>query len=129
MPTLFQPNNINPNIMGAPTPIEAKDTGYTITWAELTSIPKTFTCDSASNRTFDFAVPVAGDVGKSFRVVKTGTDAGNITIDAPSTIYIEDSTDGGTVTGEAAARCSITLQLVTATKLAVISATGTWVTA
>lgn len=111
--------------------IETKDAGYTITWAELSTIPKTFVCTTgAGNKTFDFAAPGAGDVGKVFRIVKIdAAGAGTIIVDAPAGVYIDESSDGGTLTSTGSAIETITLMCVSTTQLVTVSSFGTWTAA
>ncbi len=108
---------------------ETKNSGYTITWAELVHEPKTFYCESDSDQTFTFAAPSAADIGKRFTLLKTGTGAGRIIVDAPSTVYIDASSDGGTLTSTGSVREAVTLELVSATQLQTVSFVGTWTAA
>lgn len=108
--------------------LEAKDAGYTITFAELSSIPKVFTCDDASDQTFGFAAPVTADIGKQFWLVKDGTAAGKIILDAPAGVIIDDSNAGGTCYCNGGAIASGLFLVLSATYIQKIAATGTWTT-
>ena len=103
-----------------------KNTGYTITWAELSSVPKVFACESDSDQTFTFVAPTAADVGKQFWVIKTGAGTGSVIIDAPADVSLDAGTANGTCTSNASERSSILMVVVSATQLQTLAATGTW---
>lgn len=102
--------------------IEAKTTGYTVTVAELSAIPKTFTCESTI--TFNLPSVDASNVGLAARFAKMG--AGTVTIDAADSDTIEDSGAGDTIYCADPGYATITLQLMLATEWIITAATGTW---
>lgn len=124
---------VNPSWITTEIGLDIEDkssAGYAITWAELTSVPKTFICDSADPKGFTFAsAPTAADIGKSVRIVKSLAGAGTVTVTAPAATYIDDSSAAGTIACPGSARASITLQVISATQIAIVAAVGTWTTA
>jgi hypothetical protein len=101
--------------------IETKDTGYAITWAELTSQVKTFTTDAATDQAYSFSsVPTSADVGKQFRISNVNATPGKLTLTLPTGVTCDNlSTAGGTVywTGG-----NVTFELMTTTVLQIVSA-------
>jgi len=106
-----------------------KHTGYTIPWTELSSVPKIFLCESASDQTFTFDAPAAMNIGKQFWLVKTGTGAGKIILDCPANVYVDDSSSGGTIASAASARQSALFVVISTTQIQTLSAIGSWTTA
>lgn len=121
---LFWPNSVTVDIkvdivdLGTATPT-------TILFSDMTSIPKTWMANHSSDQTITFDAPVAADIGKRFTVVKNGTGAGKLIVDAPANVYIADSTSGGTCYLAAGARGSITFIVTSATQIDIICANGT----
>lgn len=104
-------------------------TPTTILFSSMTSIPITWMANHSSDQTINFAAPVAADVGKMFRIVKNGTGAGKLILDAPSGVYLNSaafaSTDGGTAYLAASAYGSMTWMVTSATTLQLLHADGT----
>lgn len=105
--------------------ITAKNTGATLTTADF---GKTITVNSGSTQTINLPSVDATNIGGWFTIVKLG--AGQVTIDAPDSDLIADSSAGGTIYNNVAAEtyAVITLQLVSATQWVIVSAHGTWTT-
>jgi hypothetical protein len=103
-------------------------TPTTITFAEMTAVPKTWMANHSSDQTVTFDAPVAADVGKQFRIVKNGTGAGKVIVDAPAGVTIEDSADGGTCYCDASARASMLFLVTSATTIQKLGGTGNWTT-
>jgi hypothetical protein len=104
-------------------------TPSTITFAEMTAVPKTWMANHSSDQTITFAAPVASDVGKRFTIVKNGTGAGKLILDAPSGVYLHmagsSSGDGGTAYLAASAYGSMTWMVTSATTIQLLNADGT----
>jgi len=104
-------------------------TSTTITFAEMTAVPKTWMADHSSDQTITFAAPTAADVGKRFTILKNGTGAGKLIVDAPSGVYLHSaaasSGDGGTAYLAASARGSMTWFVASATEIQLLNADGT----
>jgi len=104
-------------------------TPTTITFAEMTAVPKTWMASHSSDQTITFAAPVASDVGKRFTLVKNGTGAGKLILDAPSGVYLHmagsSSGDGGTAYLAASAYGSMTWMVTSATTIQLLNADGT----
>jgi hypothetical protein len=103
-------------------------TPSTILFSSMTSVPITWMANHSSDQTITFAAPVASDVGKMFRIVKNGTGAGKVIVDAPAGVFIEDSTDGGTCYCDASARASMLFLVTSATTIQKMGGTGNWTT-
>jgi hypothetical protein len=92
-------------------------------------VPKTWMADHSSDQTITFAAPTAADVGKRFTILKNGTGAGKLIVDAPSGVYLHSaaasSGDGGTAYLAASARGSMTWVVVSATEIQLLNADGT----
>jgi hypothetical protein len=103
-------------------------TPTTITFAELSSTPKTWYLDHSSDQTVTFAAPASGDKFKRFTIMKTGTGAGAVIIDCPASVYIyaegQATTSGGTLSLAASKRGCVTLIVTSTTSLQVVSADG-----
>jgi len=104
-------------------------TPSTILFSAMTSIPKTWMANHSSDQTITFAAPVASDVGKRFTIVKNGTGAGKVIVDAPSGVYLHmagsSSGDGGTAYLAASAYGSMTWMVTSATTIQLLNADGT----
>ena len=104
-------------------------TSTTITFAEMSAVPKTWMADHSSDQTITFAAPTAADVGKRFTILKNGTGAGKLIVDAPSGVYLHSaaasSGDGGTAYLAASARGSMTWFVASATEIQLLNADGT----
>lgn len=104
-------------------------TPTTITFAEMTAVPKTWMADHSSDQTITFDAPTAADVGKRFTILKNGTGAGKLIVDAPSGVYLHSaaasSGDGGTAYLAASARGSMTWFVASATEIQLLNADGT----
>jgi hypothetical protein len=105
--------------------VQAADSGITLTSADF---GKTITVNSASAQTVYLPSVTAADIGATVTVVKL--NAGIVTIQAPSGVYISDSGSAGTIynntSGESYA--TITLRLVNDTKWIIIGGDGSWTT-
>jgi hypothetical protein len=103
-------------------------TPSTITFAEMTAIPKTWMANHSSDQTITFAAPVAADVGKRFTIVKNGTGAGKLILDAPADVYLHSasfsSAASGTAYLAASAYGSMTWLVTSATTLQLLTADG-----
>lgn len=108
---------------GGSSPVEAKDTGYSI---QTTDDYKTFTCNSTSAQTFNLPSVASGDIGLEYTIIKLG--AGQVTIDAADSDLIEDSGAGDTIYCADDGIATITLKLVTETQWIIKFCSGTWIT-
>jgi len=101
-----------------------------ITWAELSSVPKTWQGDHSSDQTFTLGAASAADIGKEFRLIKDGTGAGKIILDVDASITIVRAADassaGGTATSEASKYQTAHFKLISTALLYVTSTDGTW---
>jgi hypothetical protein len=102
----------------------------TITVANLTATPQTHMADDAHDQKYTLsATPVAGDVGKMFRIMKTGQSAGTVILDAPDGVTLisaaAQSSAGGTATLATLAYGSMTWLITSATTIQLVEADGT----
>ncbi|MBP7796784.1 MAG: hypothetical protein KA059_08435 [Elusimicrobiales bacterium] len=117
--------DVNGDVRLARVLTQAADSGITISTADF---GKTITINSSSDQTVTLPSVSASDVGATITVVKLGS--GKVTIDAPSGVYIADSSAGGTIYNNTASQtyATISLRLVTADKWVIMWGDGCWTT-
>ena len=108
---------------GESTVVEAKNSGYTITTAD---VGKTFTCNSTTGQTFLLPSVGAGELGYGYTVTKLGS--GRVTITAADSDTIEDSGAGLGIYCADSGIATIQLKLVSLTQWIIKSANGVWIT-
>jgi hypothetical protein len=109
---------------GAKERVVAMDTGGTL---NVYDSKATVTVNSSSAQTINLPTINAEDVGIEFTIVKLGS--GQVTIQAPSGVYIDDSSSGGTLyNGSSETYATVTIRAVTNSKWVVIGMRGTWAT-
>lgn len=100
-----------------------------IAMSGLTASPTTWMANHTSDQTFCFAAPVAADVGKMFRIVKNGTGAGKLILDAPAGVTLNSagasSADDGTAYLAASTYGNMIWMVTSATSLQLLHADGT----
>jgi hypothetical protein len=105
--------------------VETKTDNYNVL---TTDVAKTLVMNSASDKTFSLPSVSSGDVGTWYIFVKIG--AGKVTIDAADSDTIGDSGAGDTIYNNYSTEtyATITLELISETKWAIIGLDGTWIT-
>ncbi|OGR42047.1 MAG: hypothetical protein A2X28_03655 [Elusimicrobia bacterium GWA2_56_46] len=105
--------------------VQAADSGIIITSADF---GKTITINDPAAQTVTLPSVTDADIGATLTVVKLG--AGNVTITAPSGVYIADSISGGSIYNNLASQtyATISLRLVTSTKWVIMWGDGCWTT-
>lgn len=96
--------------------VTVNDTGFTLVM------------NSTSNKTFTMFTPAAADIGKRFTFANINTGRLTIAV-AGAGVQLNNGTAAtGTIYSDDDYVATVTIEVVSATKLSIISAVGTWAT-